>query len=51
MAIVEGELSAHEGCEEEWRKMREATRDMIERQSTLLVEIGGILVDSREVRK
>jgi len=33
------------------RKMREATQDMVERQSTLLVEIGGILVDSREVRK
>ena len=33
------------------RKMREATRDMSERQSILLVEIGGILVDCREVRK
>ena len=32
-------------------KIRDAKQEVVERQSTLLVEIGGILVDSREVRK
>lgn len=31
--------------------MRGAKQDVVELQRTLLVEIGGILVDSREVRK
>lgn len=32
-------------------KIRDAKQEVVERQRTLLVEIGGILVDSGEVRK
>jgi len=31
--------------------IRDAKEEVVERQRTLLVEIGGILVESREVRK
>ena len=51
--MVEVDLFAHEGYEDmDGCKMDEAKGNMPERQSTLLAdEMGGILDDRREVRK